>query len=366
MATSVNFKRVVFYPDKAGNKGSNFDNLNGVNGRIDYNGYLSDSAKKKIRNLVCNFGEALTNSQENGMQLDSIQELYGSCNLKNKQTNESKPMERKLVFLTITLPTKQVHTDNEIKRKCLNSYMITLLRKCDIRVWLWVAELQKNGNIHFHILVDNFIPFVAHTETGQIEYVGTWSKCQTYAKRKIETKLRVSNYAQYLWNKELSKMGYIDEFERLYKHRHPPTANIKIVKNGSSVGVYITKYITKGNKPHTKQSRKIEGRLWGCSDNLKEFENLHLSKEERNSIYKEVVDKGQLVLDTEHVKIYAIDAKEVPLLFNMVFMHFSKIIGSIYCNSIDCEVIAETVNLPPLTEKNLLIADFEASRSEPQ
>ena len=65
----------------------------------------------------------------------------------------------KLNFITLTLPSKQKHSDNEIKATLLNQFLIELRHKYKLHNYLWRAESQANGNIHFHVVTDIFVPW---------------------------------------------------------------------------------------------------------------------------------------------------------------------------------------------------------------
>ena len=154
---------------------------------------------------------------------------------------EKVPLDRLITFITLTLPSRQKHSDIEIKRKALNPFLIYLKRKAGVKNFIWKAEPQKNGNIHFHILVDKWVK---------------WQKV-----RKI-------------WNQILDSLGYIDEFENRHGHRDPNSTDIHGLykdKKGKEIifiGAYLSKYMSKTGE----NERLLSGRVWGCSDNLKKLE----------------------------------------------------------------------------------------------
>lgn len=169
----------------------------------------------------------------------------------------------KIAFVTLTLPSKQVHTDNEIKERCLNQMLIELKVRYKVRFYLWRAEKQKNNNIHFHILVDKFIP---------------WSELRDR------------------WNRIVNKLGYVERYrdemklfhregfrvrENLLKHwdyqkqvkayqkgkindwSSPNSTDIHSIRKINNVKAYVLKYCTKDEENH-----EVEGRLWGSSEEL--------------------------------------------------------------------------------------------------
>ena len=134
--------------------------------------------------------------------------------------------------MTFTLSAKQgIHSDYEIKRLLFNSMMISLKRHYGIKHYVWRAEPQKNGRIHFHVVSNQFIHYQ--------ELRDEWNNCQ-------------------------KKLGYIDLFNESNHHIDPNSTDIKAVINPKKITGYLAKYLAKSDPSR----RKIKGRLWGCSDNL--------------------------------------------------------------------------------------------------
>ena len=164
-------------------------------------------------------------------------ELMINTVLYSRQKDVDFKSQQYLVFLTLTLPSKQVHSD-KVLRRALTKYIDNLRKNHGVKFYVWRAEPQKKGNIHFHLLLDKFI------EKDDIRR---------------------------LWNKQLSKLGYLDAFQKVHGHRNPPSTRIesyKVDKKGKKISnptKYITKYMTKlkfGQRP-------IIGRIWGASKEVK-------------------------------------------------------------------------------------------------
>lgn len=354
MPTKANFTKVVFYPNPRGNSSAGNSNLLGVNGKTEYNGFMSEATKKHIRKLVANYANTIHHAKKTLQQQSKKQANTDGQSISNEQsTNKEKVKDRniisnnkksinwernknvletKLSFLTLTLPTKQKNDDKEIKRQCLNSFMIKIVKDCNIKVWLWVAELQKNGNIHFHILIDSYVPFVVIDIDNNILFVGTKNKCDNFATNNVSKKYKSISYAQYVWNNALEKLGYITDFCQKFGHNQPPTTHIEIIKQAKTAAAYITKYITKNNSNMAKSIRKIEGRLWGCSDGLRLFEDVVIPMELRNTVYKEIVSKGNLLVDEEYVKVYIVDVSSISQLYEYILDNYISLILEVYDN----------------------------------
>lgn len=169
----------------------------------------------------------------------------------------------KLNFVTLTLSSIQRHTDNEIKSKLLNQFLTELRQKHKCKNYMWRAETQRNGNLHFHVVTDVFIP---------------WRELRTD------------------WNRIQEKLGYVSEFTRRTGKADPNSTDVHAIKHVKNLSGYLSKYVgknTKGytvmttrafNKPfkpeswltykHTKLDlkaqfyRQVHGKLWGLSQTL--------------------------------------------------------------------------------------------------
>lgn len=208
------------------------------------NGYMSLATRSKVKKMLSCWCDAI--------EVECTR-IKGGRYFRNS----------KLTFVTLTLPSKQMHTDNEIKRQALNTFIVNCTRDNIFTNYFWRAEAQKNGNIHFHLLIDSYVE---------------------------HSKLK------YLWNRCIEQMGYIDAFERKHKHRTPNSTDIRGLKTINNVALYVIKYVTKSDG-----YRKIEGRIWGCSDSLRKLKPLVLDS---CSEVEAFVDSVQL---SNNAKVYKDD-----------------------------------------------------------
>ncbi len=138
-------------------------------------------------------------------------------------------------FITLTLSSKQVHSDQIIKSELLNQFLIECSVRWGVQRYIWRAEPQRNGNIHFHVLTDKFIP---------------WSEIRNR------------------WNRIQDKLGYIQRSKLYKKGWTPNSTDVHSVKRVKNLGAYLAKYCTKESK-----IRKIEGRQWGMSRSLSKLKS---------------------------------------------------------------------------------------------
>jgi hypothetical protein len=208
--SAVIYEITEFPPKRSDKQKANQKHLT----RGKYNGYLSSKSKSKIKKFLSTW-------------------LNGVSELRKSRTRTKLPKIPFITFVTLTLSAKQMHTDQEIRRKMLQPFIQELERVHNVWHHFYISEAQKNGNIHFHILIDSAIPWKA---------------------------------IRALWNRKQEQYGYIDLFEKRFGHRDPNSTDIHRLEKIHSVENYVMKYMT---KDETK--RKINGKLWGASDAIRKL-----------------------------------------------------------------------------------------------
>jgi hypothetical protein len=146
----------------------------------------------------------------------------------NKSRGSKKKV--KLVMATLTLSSKQVHSDKVIKSKVLEPFLKKLKYSYNIVNYFWRAEPQANGNIHFHLVIDKFVDKVDLQE---------------------------------IWNYNQNKLGYVDRYYEKTGKVNPPSTQIQVFSGSVKSIDYLLKYLTKENK-----RRKIEGLQMRVSNKL--------------------------------------------------------------------------------------------------
>lgn len=230
--SQVQKKRVVTEESKA--------NLIQRNKGKTYNGYMSKNTARKVK--------------ENINVLILILK-YGSKGA------------RRPTFVTLTLPATQLHDDNEIKRNMLNDFIRNMKRKTDTRHNVWRAEPQKNGNIHFHLLMDTFI------EWKLIR--GHWNRIMNRYGYIDEYRKNMNNFHKngFTIRKDLLPRWTIEKQKAAYQYgiksnwSNPNTTDIHALYRTKSVGAYITKYMCKSDTT----GRTIKGRIWGATKEVKKL-----------------------------------------------------------------------------------------------
>ncbi len=231
----------------------------------------------------------------------------------------------KLNFITVSLPSKQVHSD-KILQKQLFMPFLDWLRKSKFQIGLddrsdfkkmsmyfWRAESQANGNIHWHLCSDVFIPY--------------WS---------IRDK----------WNYLCGKLGYIEKFKEKNKNsKNPNSTDVHSVRKIKSLNKYLSKYCAKNSKglvlllskvklfnalpkplmlgcewffppKGVRFYRPVYSRLWACSENLSKIKKCKVKLNEQQKI--ELVN----VFRSNKAKVFIFDFCKV---FQMNFEDYEEI-----------------------------------------
>lgn len=237
-------------------------------------------------------------------------------------------------MVTLTLPIPQHHSDRDIYRSCLMPWLQRMRRSYGIVHYVWRAEAQENGNLHYHVLLDRYVDkrilqltwcmdldaldyradYAA--ETGSLTPPCTHvTRIKSSVKDPVTGESHAIDPANYL-------AEYVSDLPQPVREggKDLLDANGRKVLQGSYTnadGVKVT-YIT----------RPIAGRVWGMSDDLRPLRHPTLTASRR--LYKcleNAVDAGDLsVNDGDHASVYygpvkQIMAKQLPRISALV-RHF--------------------------------------------
>jgi len=186
-------------------------------------------------------------------------------------TAHGKSYSFKLAFVTLTLPSRQIHSDQEIKAKCLNQMLIEMRKKWNVRNYIWRAEKQANGNIHFHILVDKFIPWSELRDswnriTNKLDYVNNYRKEMVrFHSGGFKVRSELLRSWEYKAQIRAYKRGKLNDWSS------PNSTDIHSIHKVKNIKAYVCKYVSKD-----EQSAGLSGRLWGCNYELSDIPGAQL------------------------------------------------------------------------------------------
>lgn len=145
-----------------------------------------------------------------------------SRNVKVKY-GEGKSMKFRQGFLTLTLPGVATADHKAIKNKVLDPFFTYCRNRMGLKDYVWTAELQERGEIHFHAIVNTFMD-----------------------------KQRVRD----AWIRACVNSGIVD----MTTKGNRPATEIEKCKSYNGSKAYAAKYLGKALKSGT-----ISGRLWSGS-----------------------------------------------------------------------------------------------------
>jgi len=202
----------------------------------------------------------------------------------------------KINFITLTLASKQVHSDNEIKSQCLDHFLTELRQFSPGISYIWRAEAQANGNIHFHITTNRFLPWNVLRNK--------WNRIQNklgYIDRHQETmKERFKHGFQFNPNSKMygDYKTQLKRFKSGLKHnwRQPNSTDVHSVHKIKNVAAYLSKYCTK-NKMNfrTKKGTKVPDLM------LQELKDWALNKMNYQRVNGNVINNKNHIINTKRL-----------------------------------------------------------------
>ena len=167
-------------------------------------------------------------------------------------------------FITLTLPSQQNHTDAEITKVVLGSFLDKCRKLGLLQNYVWKAEKQKNGNIHYHILTDTFASF----STFQNIWILALEKLN-YVEKYTEkfSKMSLYRYGQQPFNANKKPAEIAAAYGRgaQNKWKKPPCIHTMPLSDVRSIAQYISKYVSKSDNDN---ANIVTGRTWSASQSV--------------------------------------------------------------------------------------------------
>lgn len=215
------------------------------------NGFLSDRAGNRLRTFIKFL-------------------LWSSGCFKIQGKRMDLRMTGRISFITLTLSSPQKHSDQVLKEKMLNQFITELKTKHLNLRYIWRAEKQENGNIHFHFLVNRFV----HYEWCQ----GVWNRIQDKMGyiAPYQKKFSAMSFREYCEQKRNFSIDKIPIYQRQFKRgcvenwSNPPSIQAKGLGNTRKALYYISKYISKNDQrpedmtADQRKKQSIAGHIWFC------------------------------------------------------------------------------------------------------
>lgn len=205
----------------------------------------SEQSELRFRNVMDNFASIYT-----------MVKKYDPDSLKYQIKKDGKfvSVNRRPVFLTLTVPNQTI-SDYDVKEKCLIPFLDNLVKTYFVKMYIWKAETQLRGAIHFHLVLDCYVQ---------------WDDIRR------------------LWYKHLKKNGLMDQVKNLLFQDDDDLEKSELEKASRITWVVALDDVEtmkqelsgyfgadrdddgKIKYKHDKKKtvREISGRSWGCTKNL--------------------------------------------------------------------------------------------------
>lgn len=141
-------------------------------------------------------------------------------------------MGEKLKFVTLTFISQ---VNDEQAKKILNTYLTQIRKIYADFSYLWVAEKQKNGNLHYHLFTQKYLPVK--------RFNLLWVRCQFNAGVGFHGITKFSHYRKAVERGSIKGLNPFD---------------VQVIKDVHGAAAYVVKYVTKNDT-------EMNTSLWHCS-----------------------------------------------------------------------------------------------------
>lgn len=170
----------------------------------------------------------------------------------------------RLSFITLTISCEKTIPAREAYRNLLSPFLQWIRRMQNVKTYVWKAELQQRGQVHYHITCPEFIDYRAIRST---------------------------------WNRLQMNAGYLKQFAEKFGHSDPNSTDVHEVRTIKKIDAYLIKELSKNQDANKVKARsiieslikageialedkdkmiesyvgdeaKLNGKVWDCSDNL--------------------------------------------------------------------------------------------------
>lgn len=277
------------------------------------NGFLSEHAKRKLFKSI----DYLLITSDRKKVYSKVQKKYVSF---------------RIVFVTLTLPSTQIHSDKEITNKCFNQLLIEIAKYHNVKKYVWRAEKQENGNIHYHLLINEFVEWSELRKRwnricNKLGYVDSYQASQ---KEFFKNGFRLSINKNDKRTEQQQRKAYI--IGQKSNWRSPNSTDIHDTRKVRDIKRYVGKYMAKQPQINIEELRPdseiivVEGRLWSCSQNLSNVSGCQLTEDwEISDELTKVAELSKCyIYRSSYFKVMCISIQDVAKFgSDLLFKYFS-------------------------------------------
>jgi len=375
-------------PADGGVKGHSALGFNNILDNENYTGELSPHAQHRLKRAVSYMLYIAKPKRVKGFRTTAKSQGFTTEYEKGQQ--HRKAVAYRLTFITLTLPAPQQHPDQQVKGLALHQFLIEVLQKWKADLYLWKAEKQGNGNIHFHILTTRYIPHAQLRAAWNriinkhpLRYVDRYSakmkeffkdgfrmlpndrrteatQRKAYEKNKangwtepnstdIHALYRVRNVAAYIskyLSKDVSNHARSQQCNQLMAAlRAAQESKANVLKSLMAYGIFdgsdpaVAPLLAPFNQQIESVQKQLQelkksgvaGYIWGCSSALSRCKNLVGEENwsdipDADTIRREATFYKKVEIGKSALHTYAFDLSKTPTLKSMLDTHISQVV----------------------------------------
>lgn len=259
--------------------------------------FLHQGHERRLQNLSVGFSTFGVSQATQSKIAKHCRVLALAAERRTVRNSQGNYVDHLCTFLTLTLPAEQVHTDQEITKKVLGTFLDKCRKLGLLSNYVWRAEKQKNGNIHYHILTDTFANFslfrrLWYLALRPLGYMSTFSA--KFSAMTFEEYRRLD----FNKNRPISQVAGAYAYGVRNKWSEPPAVHSTEINDVAAVAKYVSKYVSKGDKDN---NNCVTGRAWGASQSVtKSVQSFCRNEEFSKNWYNagaEIMKRKMLVTD---------------------------------------------------------------------
>lgn len=274
------------------------------------------SNEKKLVRKFHNFDISVNSARNLRKKIDF---LYYYSNARRVKTYSGKVISNfKVLFLTLTIPSQQIHNTGMIITNILDPFLQICRQRLKMQNYVWRLEFQANGNAHFHILTDTYIDYYFAKKH--------WNKCLNnlgYIDA-YRAKMEALSYNDYCQAYGKDYKGNKVSNDVLFKRynagkstnwKNPNSVDVKSIRSSREISFYISKYF----------SKKDKGQKCNALDNEENSFALRLCYWSRSLSRLELESMPYDYYDADFVELLEADASVIRCVYDYCVVYYYDI-----------------------------------------
>lgn len=272
-----------------------------------------------MRNLVHGFATS-------GISQATCKKIRKAVSVLNYFTEEKSILQQngkivtgRVSFITLTLPSSQQHSDQFLTSNALKGFLDLCRKRGILANYVWRAEKQKKGNIHYHIITDEIVNYNTIYTLWNLQ-MERFGYLQRYTQKFAA--MTLFNYCFSQENKNTKR----EVLERRYRKgvaqewKRPNNTDVKYISDLQGVEKYLSKYLSK----NANSDNIVKGRCWSRSQSVSNavaaYYNDHEFNETAFNLAKDVLKKEVVSFDFFQMVMITVNSLKAwyPWLFDEI------------------------------------------------